>query len=143
MTLAEYLASLQAREDVKALLAKPQRAIAIELPTGDWLSLRSDGAWDLVVITTNYTHKTRAIAYYRPDGDRFVVADLGEGVKALRLRTGQLGVSQRRLSEVLNGIPTFGVICYGNTLCRTDVKSAMIPDAICRVMLASLRVAQS
>lgn len=134
MTLPEYLQSEQARSEMQQAI---EHGVA-DAP-GRMLSTGTTGAWSVVQVTVDGVSVT---AYHRPDGDRYIVTDLGEGVRALRLRTGALGVSQRQLSEVLNGIPTFGVIAVGDALYKAEVKPAMLPDALCRVMLASLRVAE-
>lgn len=150
MTLAEYLASPQAREDVKALLQAPdlvpvherasrsRRRILLPPPRYIWEARwnRQDGPWTNACLSTwdpeSGDEQQLARAYYRPDGDRYIVTDLGEGVRALRLRTGD--VTQ----------PAFeprGCWQYGDILGADKVTGADLPDAICRVMLASLRVA--
>ena len=148
MTIAEYLASEQAREDVKALLQSvrwdsagdaisvnpwpqqiaPRTKLHTDFTIGPWIrcSIWSQDEAD------NY--ELECAAYYRPDGDRFVVTDLGEGVRALRLRTGQpIEGWQSWCDGIVDS--TAGVIR------KQDVKADQLPDAICRVMLASLRVA--
>ena len=129
MPLAEYLASEQARPEVRQAIVHgiadaPERMIS----TGTM------GAWSVVQVTV---HGESVSAYYRPDGDRYVryvVTDLGEGVRALRLRTGQpLDGWQNWFDGIVDS--TAGVIR------KQDVRADQLPDALCRVMLASLRVA--
>lgn len=158
MTLAEYLASEQAREDVRALLADfPAREIKLgtgrlwQKPAGHasikaqgfefdtMLTLNKREAWTQIRLSQRDDEMAGAMvprvsAYYRPDGDRYVVTDMGEGVRALRLRTGQpLDGWQNWFDGIVDS--TAGVIR------KQDVRADQLSDAICRVMLASLRVA--
>lgn len=125
MTLADYLASEAAQEHAKDMIAhKQDAAFPVDGGWRDWRRAQI-GAWTRL--------STDGICcYFRPDGERFIVTDLGEGVRALRLRTGD--VTQ----------PAFeprGCWQYGDILGADKVTGADLPDAICRVMLASLRVA--
>lgn len=137
MTLHEYLQSEQAREDVRALLARwtahhgtTQSHIGA---SGQILHASLADAWTRAELATG--KDWRPMAYYRPDGDRYVVTDLGEGVRALRLRTGQpIEGWQSWFDGIVDS--TAGVIR------KQDVRADQLPDAICRVMLASLRVAE-
>ena len=117
------------------------------------------GAWRSVMIWDDNQNK-ELTAYYRPDGDRYVVTDLGEGVRALRIRTGAkyIDILQkcRRTTRHNHFYGAFGQI-YDATIgagnwergsgigalfdASTEADKANLPDAICRVMLASLRVA--
>lgn len=184
MPLAEYLASEQAREDVKALLAdspardvklgtgriwhKPAGHASIKVQSFDidtMLTLNKRDAWNQVRLSQRDDEMSGAMtprvsAYYRPDGDRYVVTDLGEGVRALRLRTGAkyIDILQkcRRTARVNHFYGAFGQI-YDATIgagnwergsgigalfdASTEADQSNLPDAICRVMLASLTVA--
>lgn len=161
MTIPDYLKSEQAREDVG-------RAIR-ELATCDGLAYGIDfgwmragiiGAWRRVAVEEGRGDERISItAYYRPDGDRFVVTDLGEGVRALRLRTGLpiMMSGQKRvafcnaLQDRLPRRVTFDDMTLfacdkpwsGNPMHWYSVTAPDLPDALCRVMLASLMVAQS
>ena len=160
MTLAEYLETPQAREHVRALLAdspardvklgtgriwhKPAGHAVIKVQGFDFdtmLTLNKRDAWNQVRLSQRDDEMLGAMtprvsAYYRPEGDRYVVTDLGEGVRALRLRTGQpIEGWQSWFDGIVDS--TAGVIR------KQDVRADQLPDAICRVMLASLRVAQS
>lgn len=133
MTLADYLASEAAREDVRLAMFV---SVATRCIGEQTISVRmyppEDGEAFHCVMLTAGGRKLRA--YYRPDGERYTVTDLGEGVKAKRLRTGDLTQ------------PAFEPrTCwqYGDLLGADKITAADLPDAICRVMLASLRVAQS
>lgn len=159
MTLADYLATEQAREDIKALIQSarwdstgtaisvnpwpheivPRTKLHTDFTVGPWIrcSIWSQDEAD------NY--ELEVIAYYRPDGDRFVVTDLGEGVRALRLRTGWIHgranghAMQERETLCRGGLGWLAGMSGDIEL--DGVKEEQLPDAICRVMLASLRVA--
>jgi hypothetical protein len=135
MPLAEYLASEQAREDVRKTIDKwPLHPLGNEWR---W-TIESEGQWVRLSVWSmwadGYPKGAEASAYYRPDGERHTVTDMGEGIKARRLRTGDLTQ------------PAYEPrICWqhGDVLGADKITAADLPDAICRVMLASLRVAQS
>jgi hypothetical protein len=145
MLLAEYLASEQAREDVKALLDGDKPSLPV-MSMEDLCLVRDEvGAWRSVMIWDDNQNK-ELTAYYRPDGDRYVVTDLGDGVRALRLRTGVLhSRAAAEAAKARQGICRDQEWTMGGTadLELEGFKPEQLPDAICRVMLASLRVAQS
>jgi hypothetical protein len=174
MNLTNYMQIEQAREDVKALLAdslardvklgtgriwhKPAGNASIKVQGFDVdtiLTLNKRDAWNQVRLSQRDDEMSGAMtprvsAYYRPDGDRYVVTDLGEGVRALRLRTGEsaygpaTGVAmleKLNLYDAENPRNALGGMAHELEL--VGVWQADLPDAICRVMLASLRVAQS
>lgn len=147
MTLAEYLASEQAREDVRLALASPLHSVAGCVLKDNWFLSRTEAeAWMCLDISDNETQQPIVSAYYRPDGDRYVVTDLGEGVRALRLRTGVLhSRAAAEAAKARQGICRDQEWTMGGTadLELEGFKPEQLPDAICRVMLASLRVAQS
>lgn len=142
---AEYLASEQAREDVKALLDGDKPSLPV-MSMEDLCLVRDEvGAWRSVMIWDDNQNK-ELTAYYRPDGDRYVVTDLGDGVRALRLRTGVLhSRAAAEAAKARQGICRDQEWTMGGTadLELEGFKPEQLPDAICRVMLASLRVAQS
>lgn len=185
MPLAEYLASEQAREDVRALLTdSPAREIKLgtgrrwQKPAGHasikaqgfevdtMLTLNKREAWSQIRLSQRDDEMAgamvpRVTAYYRPDGERFVVTDMGEGVRALRLRTGAkyIDILQkcRRTTRHNHFYGAFGQICdatigagnweRGSGIgalfdASTEADRANLPDAICRVMLASLKVSE-
>lgn len=139
MTLHDYLMTEQAREDVRGLCS----ADGFWLINGlGRLEIAQTGAWRVLWLIGE---RERLAAYYRPDGDRFVVTDLGEGVRALRLRTGSVshtyampGLPSLRGTKIKDGC----VIAWHGDLYRGDdcISAPDLPDAICRVMLASLMV---
>lgn len=145
MTLAEYLASEQAREDVRQLFDGDKPSLPV-MSIEDLCLVRDEvGAWRSVMIWDDNQNK-ELTAYYRPDGDRYVVTDLGEGVRALRLRTGVLhSRAAAEAAKARQGICRDQEWTMGGTadLELEGFKPEQLPDAICRVMLASLRVAQS
>lgn len=157
MTLSDYLQSEQAREDVRLVVLKD--ADVLRHQGGGWWIIRTTlRAWTRLDVEGE---EQKITAYYRPDGDRFVVTDLGEGVRALRLRTGAryIDILQkcRRTQRAEHFYGAFGQI-YDATIgagnwergsgigalfdASTEADHTNLPDAICRVMLASLRVAE-
>ena len=158
--LTDYLATEQAREDVRELLNGDKRAVCInEIDDSGWVK---DEAWAWTSLWLwDDAQRREVVAYYRPDGDRFVVTDLGEGVRALRLRTGAqyLNLLQmcRRSKDAEHFYGKLGKI-YDATLgagnwergsalgtlldVTTEARAADLPDALCRVMLASLKVSE-
>ena len=172
MNLTNYMQIEQAREDVKALLAdslardvklgtgriwhKPAGHASIKVQGFDVdtiLTLNKRDAWNQVRLSQRDAElldamATRVSAYYRPYGDRYVVTDLGEGVRALRLRTGMIHGAAvncaKPMRAALMDKPAVGWIAGLDGDMELDgVKPEDLPDAICRVMAESLRVAQS
>ena len=142
MTLAEYLASEQAREDVRLVVAKPHDVLRYSGNGGPWLERTTLKAWTRLGIEGADQYIT---AYYRPDGDRYVVTDLGEGVRALRLRTGWIhGRANGHAMQERETLASGGVgwvAGMSGDIELDGVKEDQLPDALCRVMRASLRVA--
>ena len=147
--LDTYLQTEQAREDVRELLQRKTGSTwfgGLNQPT--LLCTYECGAW--VRVNAQQSAQEGMHAYYRLDGDRYVVTDLGEGVRALRLRTGICMLTLPQVCEVFDRTPEMLGVHFGadSALYATEgnkasVTAADLPDAICRVMLASLRVAQS
>ena len=141
MTLSDYLQSEQAREDVRGLCS----ADGFWLINGlGRLEIAQTGAWRVLWLIGE---RERLAAYYRPDGDRFVVTDLGEGVRALRLRTGcSQHLAMERSDPMREALRTSGIGNVWSTergiMELDNITATDLPDAICRVMLASLRVAE-
>lgn len=84
MTLADYLASEAAREDVRKTIDKwPLHPLGNEWR---W-TIESEGQWVRLSVWSmwadGYPKGAEASAYYRPDGERHTVTDMGEGVRAL------------------------------------------------------------
>lgn len=150
MTLADYLATEQAREDVRESLNGDNHYLPI-MGSDDLCLVRDEvEAWHTMMLWDDDQNK-ELTAYFRPDGDRYIVTDLGEGVRALRLRTGKRAYGPATGAAMLEKLTLCNIEdSQGNVgalggLARelelVDVKPADLPDAICRVMLASLRVA--
>jgi len=144
MTLADYIGSEQAREDVRELLAsdKPQLPV-LSMEDLCWV-LDEVGAWRRVLIWDDAQNK-ELTANYRPDGDRFVVTDLGEGVRTACLRG--LDLANAEHFERLNALGRTLDADFRQTaplgwIELRDITAADLPDAICRVMLASLKVSE-
>ena len=137
MPLAEYLASEQAREDVRQLFDGDKPSLPV-MSMEDLCLVRDEvGAWRSVMIWDDNQNK-ELTAYYRPDGDRFVVTDLGEGVRALRLKKGDVLVRHPYIPDGTN----YTDVHSGVLVADPEPSAPGLPDAICRVMLASLRVAE-
>lgn len=112
---------------------------------GSTWGVNRDGAWARVTLTC-IGMQDIFCAYYRPEGDRFIVGDLGEGQRSRCLRTGAWRVAEA-------GAPVDGVLLdaggrvFGCTKSAVDdrhlltVSAAYLPAAICRVMLASYQMA--
>ena len=88
------------------------------------------------------------VAYFRPDGDRYIVSDLGEAVRALRLRTRltphEADVAASRVLMTMRNAPRWWVpnTCVGSAIeIPHGVPAADLPRALCRVLLAAYRVA--
>ena len=142
MTLAEYLASEQAREDVRLVVAKPHDVLRYSGNGGPWLERTTLKAWTRLGIEGADQYIT---AYYRPDGDRYVVTDLGEGVRTACLRG--LDLANAEHFERLNALGRTLDADFRQTaplgwIELRDITAADLPDAICRVMLASLKVSE-
>ena len=155
MPLAEYLASEQAREDVRVAVNAMATSKTSTFCGGledHWIESTHLEAW-LRVAYFRFGGKAFLVsAYYRPDGDRYVVTDLGEGVRALRLKGAALREIKPRVDAVMTAMwqeQTEFVAHFPAALIEGEIgtvnhpKAESLPDAICRVLLASLRVAQS
>ena len=146
MPLAEYLASEQAREDVRALLERrrltPNFTDIHAKNPHRFMGITKTGAWH--VVTMSVEGET-CQALYRPDGDRYVVTDLGEGVRTACLRG--LDLANAEHFERLNALGRTLDADFRQTaplgwIELRDITAADLPDAICRVMLASLKVSE-
>ena len=150
MPLAEYLASEQAREEVARMVAAPSGIIKAHRIDGGFLARgwKDAGVWSQIgVIRGDFERSVIVSAYCCPDGDRYVVTDLGEGVRALRLRTGWIhGRANGHAMQERETLASGGVgwvAGMSGDIELDGVKADQLPDALCRVMLASLRVAHS
>ena len=145
MPLAEYLATEQARDRLKTADVLTMPSASEWHGHGQRVVIEQCKAWWRVSVTVA---DETVSAYYRPDGDRYIVTDLGEGWRALRLR----GIDWHTNDEIINKVdavalplmspePGYETSAPWGTLELRYVAAADLPDAICRVMLASLRVA--
>ena len=131
-----YLQSADAVRDV---------GIALSQPHPLW-RVGGLGAWaDIVHVPAHgrYDFIDRALVrqvYYRPQGERFIVTDLGEAVHALRLRTGALCIPEECGPLVDTLEAEFQRVMITNTMLAVGVAVADLPRAICGVMLAAWRV---
>lgn len=154
-SLEDYLGSAQAWEDVRALLddsprrkrsdgsVKPEGQSSLTIDRDGFWTLEALDAWTQVLLVSrrvdNLGWKTVANVYYRPDSDRFIVSDLGEGVKALRLRTGQRDIDLDIIDRIVRGVD--GPILLTEQVTRSTCDKMDLAECICRVLLASHRVA--
>ena len=142
----EYLQSEQAAQDVARLLAGEDVQHLRSILCGAWTSVGHafcgtravsppDGPWWPLPV------------YYRPEGDRYLVTDMGEAVRALRLRTGQMGnkasdAAVDKAAGAALGWPHAPPWTWsGDAMLLPLVAAADLPRAIVRVMLAAYRVA--
>lgn len=140
--LDRYLETEQAREDVRRLLDGRDEFVG---PDGLCVITGPEGKWRAVTVIHEDADEVACRAYYRPDGDRYIVTDLGEGVRALRLRTGWIhGRANGHAMQERETLASGGVgwvAGMSGDIELDGVKEDQLPDAVCRVMLASLRVA--
>ena len=175
MTIEEYLQSEEAVRDVAAALER--RRADTDDPARDRWIISDGGAWSFAFCMGAHeptaeeavyaqrpgepqiTYPTREAAhvYFRPEGDRFIVTDLGEAVRALRLRTGgpliMPGAARNKLQCQIarlcgNNVLMDDWTLYaandlygGNPLDWFSITAADLPRAITRVLLAAHRVA--
>ena len=142
MTLADHLQTPQAREDVRHMLS-------CGVPSAQWFSATKtrisefkSGAWIRILITAE---RHSISACYRPDGDRFVVTDLGEGFRAACLRGFDRCEREhmQQLAELAQTFPSdFDEEAPLGWLELRKVEAKDLPDALCRVMLASIKVSE-
>jgi hypothetical protein len=138
-----YLEGPHAEADVAAVLAADfGQDVVCHNRIWFWRKER-DHAWTYVAL--HWPGPRSWGCYYRPDGDRFIVTDLGEGVRVMRLRTGYVGLIDDLPYEEVPGAP---MICDGRligvTVPRDEnrIPAADLPRTIARVLLASRRVAR-
>lgn len=140
--------------DIEEYLQSP-RAVADAARMAPWLGKGAgmQDAWCLSCTPHLLWSKVRAQSeeiwrpgahwvYIRPEGARFIVSDMGEAVRALRMRTGVLPVTDAAAavwadidisadaSTGMHGDAFYAVVSAGD-----------LPRAIVRTMLASFRVA--
>lgn len=135
-SIAHYLQSEVATADVAALLSLwTQHESTTRSYIGQqgriWHAAAA-GAWTRIELATG--QPWRPMAYFRAGGELFIVTDLGEGVQALRLQTGNPLDGCRNW---YNGFveSTAGVISL------RSVDREHLPAAICMVLRFSYQVA--
>jgi hypothetical protein len=160
MSIPTYLESSQAREDVRALLddaPKLTRANGRPKPAGEagriigdsaLLGLRRDGAWTRIRLSRKWSNglgwDILATAYHRPYDNLFAVSDLGEGWRAHRLRTGRIdwtAAINAGCDYDVHIVDSGGELSTAGDCESMATTAADLPDAICRVLLASWKVA--
>lgn len=138
-----YLCSEQARADVRALLTKLQQQSSGCYE--NWAGIVGQIWTELIFRVTEIDY---VVIYYRLNDNRYEVTDLGDGVRTLRLRTGQINQPD---VEVI-GPGTSGVGLHNDEVLYCDEAVVVgkmpysviqdLPDAICKVTLASLQVSR-
>jgi hypothetical protein len=148
--LSEYLGSDQAREEVATLI----RERSYPKGGGMWIAgdggealaainITPKGAWICISIEIGSGFEHAVGVHYRADGDSYAVTDLGDGVRALRVKMGILDITDDMRSRIIERCSDALENCHdcGWPEVRLVVDAADLPDAICRAMLASIRVA--
>lgn len=156
LDLLNYLATAQASTAVRDLLELPNqvaeqragchrelRMLYLSKERRSWIasSNTAEGPWTTVRITKSagrFGDEDDGKVYYRSDGNRFIVTDLGDGTKTHRYRTGTMGANSPR---IIYEIREAGAGEWGHLTAALVAVESDLADAICRVMLASLRVA--
>lgn len=101
---------------------------------------KQEGAWIKVMIGTP---DGRAGCYYRKSTPvRFLVSDLGDGIRALRKRTGLSAISLKQEDEILTAVGDHSLaVGMPSDPLDSCCDAVELPGIICRVLLASHRVA--
>ena len=93
-----------------------------------------------------YPTRQAVTVYFRTKDDRYIVTDMGEAVRMLRLRTGcRPHVAQDEAKAQVLSLRAHGqdwemALCCGAIEIPHGVPAADLPRAICAVMLAAYRV---
>ena len=142
MTVETYLQSEEAVRDVAALLARGPHERG-EVPTESpyaWWGFDNFAPWTLARVGFRENPESSAFGvYFRAEDDRFIVSDLGEAVRALRLRTGRMNLPRGATWEAAAACGA--MLDDGVLTMPGHVTAADLPRAIVRVMLAAVRVA--
>lgn len=140
-SIEQYLQDEEAVHDVARLLAEPDPKFK-GTTDGDalfYLERGTAGAWRTVELD-QVRGPENVKVYYRLEGDRSIVTDLGEAVRALRLRTGHASLRWSDLPDFRMPAGAYGTedrLIYA----EPNPSSADLPRAICCVMLAAWRIA--
>lgn len=138
--LIEYLTRPQAVEDVRDVVERGCGAYRPMSPFGTGhLYHRAAGAWSALALEPVGERPEAICVYFRPNGEgRYIVTDLGEAVRALRLRTGWFNWHDAIPSGTPDLKPAL-LTPWGGLWMETT--AADLPRAICAVLLAARRVA--
>lgn len=154
LTIEEYLTSPKAVENVRFLASHVRfDAQGEPIALNPWPRAFADKHEMLagfagqrwVALWIEHDGEPQCRVYYRPDGERFVVTDLGDAVRALRLRTGLRATAADALQwNLLDGASGLDVSDGEIAAIDGDTPTVAAPDlprAICAVLLAANRVA--
>lgn len=139
--LDEYPDADAAAAEAAALIAMPIGPAGID-NRGPWRRVLYRG---VALVLVQYGMEMGHWVWYCPEGDRFIVSDLGEGLRGYAMRTGDF--EHRSLP---GAFPSAGILeregrifacsLRGDSVCL-GTEAADLPAAIVRVMLASYRLA--
>ncbi len=135
INLDEYLQTSEARTDCNFLGA------AARLPLTHWKA-HAVGEWTEVYLhAADIENKLGCLrVFYRQVDTCFVVSDLGEGLLAYQIRTGNMNPP---VEEIVQVIRNAGAGQWGHLVAALRLISSIeLPYAICKVMLASYRVSR-
>jgi len=134
MDIETYLNGALARAGAAKMNKAPVGRV-LYFEGGCWHRL-TDGEWYSVALYLD--SGDRATAYYRREGRHHVVSDCCEGMKSFLIQTGRRFFTKKDAAAVTCSLTTIGSAGDVQTVCGVD--SANLPDAICRVLLASYKV---
>ena len=142
-----YLLGEQARANVAAHLMHTASPTSKE----GWVKdERGPWRWLWLSCTRDESNPDGLNVYFCPEGDRYIVTDLGEGVRPLRMRTGcylaaeiiadRIPWPEGIEAQIVTSSLRAALRCDG-VLRSFKVAAEDLPKAICATMLASFRVA--
>lgn len=151
MDIEAYLQSEEAERDVATQIER-YRTGTDDPPHDRWCAgpLTVVSPWHKAFCTepdVTYPHYECVRVYYRPEGESYIVTDMGEAVRARRFRTGDMCHPSRlarvpwHIGDVLACLDPFTFSWQDDAL-QVSAAAAALPSAICRMMLAAYRVAR-
>jgi hypothetical protein len=149
MDLDKYLASAQALDDVRVAIDRELGGTEYDHDAFAWLVVKAGttafpASWHTVTHEKLYVPGGGKLhAYFRADGDRFMVSDLGDAVGVLRRQCG-LVYPWDRFSPCRSAAERLDVHMMGDAIELDEVyvqEAADLPAALCRVLLAAYWIA--